>query len=234
MKRKRGRTAPITWRRRLFRFAAAGILLILVALAAMHEHVLRSGREHLYTQDHVPRREAILVLGARVDPGGRVSAMLEDRLRTSLELFQDGKARRILVSGDGRTSDYDEVEAMSRWLIDHGVPASALLEDRAGLRTLDTVVRARRVFGLEGVIVVSNPFHVPRAVFLARHHGLDAIGVGAHPGVRYSWGTLVRNRGREIVARLVAWADVYVLETSPEISAAPDDAGGGMSIPATP
>lgn len=188
-----------------------GALLLLLLFAAAHEHVLRSARPRLYPAREVPPREAILVLGARVDPGGVVSSMLADRLDTALLLFRWGKAPRILLSGDGANPQADEVEAMAAYLVDRGVPREALIEDREGLRTLSTMARAKGVFGLSGAIVVTNPFHVSRAVFLASHAGLDAVGVGAEPGVTYPLGTLLRNRGREIAARVRAVLDVWVL-----------------------
>ncbi|MBK9384355.1 MAG: YdcF family protein [Planctomycetes bacterium] len=198
-------------RRLGLRVGAIAAILLLLSFAVAHEHVLRSARPRLYPRTEVPEREAILVLGARVDPGGIVSPMLADRLETALLLYRAGKAPRILLSGDGLGPGADEVAAMSAFLLARGVPAEALLEDREGLRTIDTMARARRIFGLSGAIVVSNPFHVARAVFLAQHAGLDAVGVGAEPGVSYSFSTLFRNRGREIAARVRAVLDVYVL-----------------------
>lgn len=201
---------------RRFWLRAAGIfvLITLLGIAAAHEHVLRNARPYLYRESQVPAREAILVLGARVDPGGVVSSMLADRLNTALRLYQAGLAPRVLLSGDGMGPGPDEVAAMRQYLVDRGVPPSALLEDREGLRTLDTMLRAREVMGLRGGIVVTNPFHVARAVYLARHAGLDAIGVGAEPGVSYSASTLLKNRGREIAARVRAFLDVELFDVS--------------------
>jgi SanA protein len=203
-------------RRLGLRSAAIATLVLLVGFAIAHEHVLRSARPLLYTLSVVPQREALLVLGARVDPGGVVSSMLADRLETALQLYRAGKAPRILLSGDGIGPGVDEVAAMRDYLVHRGVPEAALLLDREGLRTLDTMTRARRVFGLRGAIVVTNPFHVARAVFLAKHEGLDVVGVGAEPRYAYSFSTLLQNRGREIAARVRAVLDVYVLRMSAE------------------
>jgi vancomycin permeability regulator SanA len=180
----------------------------------MHEHVVRSAAGHLFEVDAVPAADTAIVLGARIDPDGTPFPMLADRLQTAAALWHGGKARRLLLSGDGSSSPgYDEIAVMRRWLVARGVPASALIEDRAGLRTLDSMYRARDVFGLDRAIVVSNPFHVPRAVFLGRQHGLDVVGVGAAPGHPYSPATLGRNHGRELVARVWAWLDVFVFGT---------------------
>lgn len=203
--------------RRWLRRLAVAVLAVLLILALQHQHVLMAARDRVWTEAEVPPREAILVLGARIH-GGRPSSMLIDRLRTAANLYQLGKAPRVVVSGDGRARDYDEVAAMSRWLVeDGGVPRSALIEDRAGLRTLDSMVRAGRELELDGVIVVTNPFHVARAVFLGVQHGLDAVGVAAPHGHAYGRRVLWGNRGREILARIWAWWDVFALGTEPAV-----------------
>ena len=141
--------------------------------------------------------------------------MLEDRLRITAELYRTGKAKRVLVSGDNIAEDYNEVKVMRDFLLAEGVPAEAITVDRRGLRTLDSMYRARDEFGIDEAIVVSNPFHVPRALFLGRQHGMNVVGVAADHGYPYSTSTLIRNRGREIAARILAWLDVFVLGTEP-------------------
>ena len=191
-------------------------LLLIATLATMHQWVLWSASGRIYGEADVPKSAAILVLGAKIR-GKTPSHMLEDRLRTAANLYQRGKAPCILISGDGRAADYDEVEVMRTWLREHGVPAAAIREDRAGLRTLDSLVRARTEFGYDRLIVVTNPFHVPRSVFLGLHHGIDAVGVPAPHGKLYNHRTLLANRGREILARIWAFWDVFVFGTAPEV-----------------
>ena len=138
--------------------------------------------------------------------------MLVDRLAIALELFQLGKAPRILVSGRGGGGlAIDEVGAMRRWLVARGVPESALDGDPLGLRTVDSLRRCRAVYNYGSVIVTSNDFHVPRMVFLGRHCGFEASGVVAPPLSHYSRATLWKNRGREVLARVRACIDVYLL-----------------------
>jgi vancomycin permeability regulator SanA len=149
-----------------------------------------------------------LVLGAGVLPDREPTSVLQGRLETALKLYQEGKATWILVSGDNRASNYNEPQAMRRWLVKRGVPPTLVISDFAGRRTYDSLKRARAVFGLNRLIIVTSDFHLARAIFLARHLGLDAYGVQASTEV------LPLNRrlsfwGREFVARHLATWDAW-------------------------
>jgi SanA protein len=181
----------------------------------VHQYVLWSVSDAIFSVAAAPTRDVILVLGASVRVDGRPSPMLAERLRAAATLYHAGKGQKILVSGDHGAEDYDEVGPMARVLEAAGVPSRDILLDHAGFRTLDSVYRARRVFGVESMLVVTNPFHVSRAVFLGRHAGIDTAGVGADYGVSYSTWTHVRHRTREVLARILAFADVFVLGTAP-------------------
>ncbi|MEO6597777.1 MAG: ElyC/SanA/YdcF family protein [Planctomycetota bacterium] len=203
-----GGAAPTRrWRRRLLWAAIAFV----AAMACMHEHVVRSARPWVFAAESVPAADCILVPGARIHVDGQPFPLLVDRLTTALGLFSQGKAPRIVVSGRGGGSlGEDEVGAMRRWLVQRGVPEGAVLDDPLGLRTLDSMRRCGSVFGARSAIVVSNPFHVPRSVFLGRQCGLDVCGVAAPYGADYSTATMFRNQGREVMARIWAWLDVFV------------------------
>jgi len=158
-----------------------------------------------------PAADAIVVLGARIHADGRPYSLLVDRLVTAEDLWRHGKAPRIVLSGrgGGGVGD-DEVAAMRRFLAARGVPAAAMVDDPLGLRTIDTMQRCRDVYGVARALVVTNPFHVPRAVFLARSVGLEAHGVEAPYGHDYGTATMLRNRAREVAARVWAWCEVAV------------------------
>ena len=192
----------------------------------MHQWVTWSVDGFVCEPEAAPQKDVILVLGASVRPDGTPSDMLADRLATALDLYRSGRAGKILVSGDHGQRDYDEVRVMAEVLEAGGVPARDLFLDHAGFRTLDSAVRARRVFGVESALVVSNPFHVPRAVFLARQAGIDATGVNATPRVRYSRDTRWRHEAREALARVLAFLDVHVLGTEPRYLGDPIDITG--------
>jgi SanA protein len=154
-----------------------------------------------------------LVLGCSPTlPDGRRNLFFETRMRAASELYRAGKVKAIIVSGDNGRADYDEPTAMAEALVARGIPRAAITRDFAGFRTLDSMIRAKEVFGLRSVTVVSQRFHVERAIYIGRAHGLDAIGfaaadVGGPAGMRV--------RVREIASRLVAVLDVHVFGTRP-------------------
>ena len=198
--------------RRLRRIACLGGLAAAAVVWAVQHHVIRSAEGSIYAVGEVPLADCIMVPGARIYPDGSPYPMLVDRLTVAAELFGLGKAPVALVGGRG-SSDLaqDEVGAMRRWLVERGVPSAAIQDDPRGLRTIDSLRRCRRIYGHSTTIVVSNDFHVPRMVFLARQFGLQGFGVVAPPLYAYSTSTLWANRGREILARVRACLDVYLL-----------------------
>jgi SanA protein len=193
---------------------AVGVVLVLTGGAA-----IANGWVELYAGPHlfddpgsVPAREVALVPGCRVYPDGTPSPALADRLAAARELYEGGRVGKILVSGDHRAPEYDETNAMWRWLTERGVPSTDVYLDHAGLRTLDTMQRAAEVFGVTGAVVCTQEFHLPRAVFLARRAGIDAVGLRADRRTYRKW---ARNRVREFFAKTVSFADSYLLHTEP-------------------
>tara|TARA_R110002096_G_scaffold9362_22_gene37122 strand:+ start:499 stop:1086 length:588 start_codon:yes stop_codon:yes gene_type:complete len=192
------------------------MLAVLLAVSAttwlVQHHVVASAAPFLHAVGDVPVADCILVPGARIYANGDPYPMLVDRLAIAKELFGLGKAPRIVVSGRGGGGlAVDEVGAMRRWLEGRGVPKDAIEDDPLGLRTIDSLRRCREVYQHTSVIVASNGFHVPRMVFLGRHCGLTSYGVVAPPLYGYSTLTLWKNRGREVLARVKACVDVYLL-----------------------
>jgi vancomycin permeability regulator SanA len=155
----------------------------------------------------VPAAPVVLVLGAQVNADGTPSAFLAARLDLAKGLFDAGKVRAVLVSGDHGRWAYDEPGAMKRYLVDRGVPAAKVVEDHAGFDTYDSCLRARRIFGVDRAIVVTQGFHVDRAVALCRQVGLDAVGVGDESATRFP-GAWRRGRVRENFAAVKAVYDV--------------------------
>lgn len=162
----------------------------------------------------VPQRDVALVLGtSRYVAGGGHNLFFKYRMEAAAQLCREGKCRHLIVSGDNRHKSYDEPSEMKDVLMGLGVPEEAITCDYAGLRTLDSVVRVKEIFSQDRVIVVSQPFHNARAVFIARHQGIDAVGFNARDVPGYY---RIKTRLREILARCKACLDVYVLGTEPE------------------
>jgi SanA protein len=127
-------------------------------------------------------------------------------------VWKAGKVRRIIVSGDNRRKDYDEPTSMLKALVARGVPADVVVRDYAGLRTLDTMFRAAHVFNVKDAIIVTDDWHLPRALFLADQAGIRSCGVASSP---VPWSQSPMTRIREYLSRVKALLDVYVLDTKP-------------------
>jgi SanA protein len=170
--------------------------------------VLRSARGRVYTNvDQVPAHHVALVLGTSPTVGWFANPFFEYRMDAAAALYHAGKARYLLLSGDHGRKEYNEPAEMRQALVKRGVPCEAMVLDYAGFRTLDSVARAKTVFGQQRLLIVSQEFHNYRAVFLARRHGIDASAFNAH-GVSASYG--FKTHAREWFARAAAVADVLV------------------------
>lgn len=162
----------------IWRLTGVGLLGVFGSLLASVIFVrLRSAR-HTYSVETVPTRPVGLVLGAQVFPDGRPSPFLAARLDLAQTLLDAGKITAIIVSGDHQAPEYNEPAAMRTYLISRGVPAAVIVSDGGGLDTYDSCVRARRMFGVRSLTVITQSYHLPRAVATAREVGLDAVGVG--------------------------------------------------------
>lgn len=186
-----------------------GILLFLFVLALTPllwrnlVKVYYSGR--IYSVETTPARPVAIVFGAAVYGNGRLSIILRDRMDTAIDLYLAGRVNKIIVSGDNSSQYYNEPGAMMAYAVERGVAAEDIQPDYAGLRTYDTCYRARDIFGIEEAILVTQAFHLPRALLTCRGLGLDAVGVAAdRRPLRYGrWYEI-----RETAATLVATWDV--------------------------
>lgn len=181
----------------------AGLLVAVVGLA--NAYVLSGVEEESNDVTDVRHAQVAIVPGALVQPDGRMSTMLADRVRQATALWRAGKVERILVSGDHHTWAYDEPDTMRKALVRAGVPGRVVFEDHAGFDTWATMVRARSVFGVRDAVVVTQGFHMPRALYLAEAAGIDATGLTSdlHPyGVQGTKSDL-----REMLSRVKAVAD---------------------------
>jgi len=174
---------------------------LLSSVFLINIHVQASVRERIVTDDQAVSlgADGILVLGAGVWDGGRPSPMLEDRLLQAIVLYEKGVSDRLLMSGDHGRKEYDEVNVMKQYAMDKGIPSEHIFMDHAGFSTYESLYRARDIFQVKKVIIVTQKYHIYRALYIAQRLGLEAYGVASDP--RQYAGQ--RNREiREILARV--------------------------------
>jgi len=191
------------------------VLIVVVAGVALsiNGFVERTGDKYIVGVDQAPEVDAVLVLGAYVFPDGTVSAMLNDRLIQGYELYEKHKAPKIIVSGDHGRKDYDEVNSMKNFLKNKGVPGEDIFMDHAGFSTYESVYRARSIFKVKKVIIVTQEYHLKRAVFLAREMGLEAYGIASD---RQNYGQAMGYyQLREVAARNKDFIWVKILKPKP-------------------
>ncbi|MFF8836882.1 vancomycin high temperature exclusion protein [Streptomyces sp. NPDC015130] len=163
-----------TWaRRRTVQAVMLGVVLALAPVTWMH--TAAAGK--LRTTADVPARDVAVVFGAGLW-NGRPTPYLAHRLDTAAELYREGKVRVLLVTGDNSRTAYDEPSAMRAYLTERGVPDGRIVSDYAGFDTWDSCVRAKKVFGVDRAVLVTQDFHIKRAVALCGRAGVDAYGVG--------------------------------------------------------
>ncbi|MGD9048319.1 MAG: ElyC/SanA/YdcF family protein [Anaerolineae bacterium] len=187
--------------------------LILMAPLALRAWVGRQVADEIHRDvSAVPPEPVGIVFGAGVWPGGRLSHALADRMETAVALYQAGKVNKLLLSGDNRFADYNEPAAMARYASERGVPEEDLVLDYAGRRTYDSCYRARDIFGVERAVLVTQAFHLPRALYTCQRLGLEGAGVVAdrRQYSRAPWYQL-----REVFALSRAWLDLNLSRPRP-------------------
>lgn len=195
---------------------AAGAMLV-----AYHACANAAAGRMFRSAPDVPANEVALVLGtSKITPRGSPNLHFNQRIQAAAALYHAGKVKRLLVSGDNHVQGYDEPTDMRDALAAAGVPTNAVVCDYAGFRTLDSVVRARTVFGLSRCTIVSEEFHCPRALWIAREHGLDAVAFAAPDlqSARWTW----RVKARECLARVWCGIDLHVQHRAPKFPGPPE------------
>lgn len=176
------------------------LAVLCVAVLGIDRYVVWSTRSQVFKASEWEGEPAaaILVLGALVHEDGSLSEMLEDRMQTGVQLYEEGAAPLLILSGDGQSQDYDEPEAMKRYALEHGVPKEAILLDKAGLSTYDSVWRAGKTGGYDSLIIVTQEYHLYRTLYIADALGIKACGVSA---TLENYPMQFKRDIREIVAR---------------------------------
>jgi SanA protein len=181
-------------------------LLLLVAMA--NAIIFSQSKRYVYDKvADVPKCYTAIVLGAKVSSQGVPSDFLQDRLDVAMELYQSKKVTRFLLSGDHGQTHYDEVNSMKTYLINHGVDTKDIFLDHAGFDTYNSMVRAKEIFQIKDAIIVTQEFHLLRAVYIARSKGLEAYGMKAD---KRNYAALKRLKFRELLAKVKAFAEVSI------------------------
>lgn len=209
-------------------------LLILIlgcigCIVACNYIINRSAAGHLYTDiEEIPGNGVGLLLGTSPKlKNGKNNLYFDHRITAAIQLYKAGKIKYILISGDNRRRNYNEPEYMKRALMRGGVPEEAIYLDYAGFRTLDSVVRAKKVFGQNRFTVISQKFHNARAIYIARRNGIDAIGFNARDVDAYSG---FKTQIRERLARVKVFLDLLTRK-QPKFLGEKIDIGSADTLP---
>lgn len=208
------------------------LIAVLVPVILVAPRIFTSwyARPLTFAADGAPERPTAIVFGAGLWRDGSPTPVLRDRVATGVRLYQEGKVQQLLMSGGFTTAGYNEPEAMRRYALSLGVPDEAIVLDYAGQRTYDTCYRAMHVFGLSEATLVTQGFHLPRALYLCNSLGLPAVGVASDLR-EYRRRSVVYWNLREIPATLAALWDVHISRPLPAVS---DMEAGTVDIDSRP
>ena len=205
-------------------------IVVGVFVVVINIYVVQSTRNDISTFEEIEKIEAatsgttlksdvIIVLGAQVKEDGRLSLMLQERLDTGIELYKAGFAAKMLMSGDHGRVEYDEVRAMKNYAISKGVPSEDIFMDHAGFSTYETMYRAKAIFEVETAFIVTQEYHLPRALYNAKVRGIDAKGVicdkAQYVGATYRLAREVLARNKDFVYGIVKPKPTYLGEVIP-------------------
>ena len=200
------------WYRRLFRFCLVAFVLAAVAVLVINLRVKSYVKDRIVTVEDLPDKkfDCILVLGAGLTNKTTPSPMLEDRILKGIELYKNGASPRLLMSGDHGRNNHDEVGVMRDYAIGKGVSGGDIFMDHAGFSTYESIYRAEYIFDVKTVVIVTQAFHLERAVYIAKQLGLDAYGVSAD---LRDYGSILYNQARDVLARV---KDFFMVIFRPE------------------
>jgi SanA protein len=214
---------PKTKKRKILKRLLLICLVLVIAGAAtvlaVDAHVRNAGGKYIVSDiDQLPEVDAVIILGAYVTPSGDPSIMLRDRLDAGLEVFTLGKTDRIVVTGDHGRTGYDEVNGMRQYLQSKGVNRENIFMDHAGFNTYDSMYRARDVFLIKKAVIVTQEYHLYRALYIARGLGIEAYGYAAEmrPYIDDTYYNI-----REIAARIKDFFQVNILRPKPQFLGEP-------------
>lgn len=203
-----------------FRPRRRTILIAVLALLAspplLLSYVQQATSDYRYDDPaRLPVERIAIVFGAGVRRDGRPSRMLADRVQAAVDLYQAGRVRTLLMTGDNSSVDYDEVSSMRDYAVERGVVPADIVLDFAGFSTYESCFRAQAIFGVGEAVLITQRYHLPRAVYTCRGLGVNAVGLGTPDWGRYSSTSMRRYTTREAVATLNALWQVHVIRPLP-------------------
>jgi vancomycin permeability regulator SanA len=194
----------------------AFVLLVLAAAAFVLPRLVTAfyAASRTFTTESSPARPVAIVFGAGLRRDGTPTTVLRDRVETAVQLYQEGKVIKLLMSGDNRFINYNEPEAMRQYALQLGMPDKDIVLDYAGRRTYDTCYRAKEIFGIKDAVLVTQLFHLPRAIYTCNMLGVDSVGVEADHAY-YRRITRLYWNVRELPATLTALVEVHLTHPQP-------------------
>ena len=214
-------------RGRLLRVLGLLSLLTLVLVIGINSYIRGLARHRMYYHaDDVPASRVAIVFGASVHQN-TLSDMLQDRVETGIDLYRKGKVRKLLMTGDNRFRSYNEPLAMKKYAIARGVPARDIVLDYAGRNTYDSCYRARAIFGIDSAVLVTQSYHLPRALYLARAMGIEAVGARAE---RHTYRGQLYYSLREQLALFSNWVKIHITKPVPILGQPLPIEGGEASV----
>ncbi len=193
------------WKRK-FLIGSLIAILVLLLLIFVNFYIPKTSTPYIFDDiEDVPSTQAALILGSKVYSDGSMSDILADRIIKALELYDNGQVSKILISGDHGTTEYDEVNTVKDYLLENDFEDEDVFLDHAGFDTYDSLYRAKHIFEVESVVIVTQEFHLPRAVYIGNSLGIETYGYIAdrQPYIAARWNSI-----RESLARLKAFLNV--------------------------
>lgn len=198
----------VTWKN-IFTVSLIGALWVVAFVVATNVSIYLYTRAYIFDEAaDAPLAQAVLIPGAAVSAAGELTPIFIDRVDLAIALYEANKVSKILVSGDNSTLSYNEVSPVRTYLLNNGIPEADIFLDHAGFDTYSSMYRARDIFGVTSVLISTQEFHLPRAVFIARKLGIEAYGVNADLGYIFK-----RNYVREVLANEKAMLDLFLGRT---------------------
>jgi len=198
----KGELKPVKPMNKFFKKLLIFLLLIFVITALMVARVQTKYLDKIIKDNELQGTNIGLVFGAGLRKVGQPSAVLQDRIKTAIKLYQDNRIGRFIFSADSATPDYDEVTAMKNFALQEGLPESAMIEDKFGTNTYQSCYRLKNEFGLSSAVLITQRYHLPRALYYCQELGIDALGIAS---LDRGYPRQLFFTAREYLASLAAW-----------------------------